>query len=182
MNTQAEAVLEFWFSETVRPLWFNSTPEFDRQLQQRFEPLVVAAQKGLLDEWKNDPRSALALTLVLDQFPLNIYRGQAASFATEKSAIMVSKDAIAAGYDSALTNEEKAFLYIPLMHSENLADQDASVALFQKAGLEENAKFAKHHRDIIKRFGRFPHRNAILGRASSAAEIEYLESDDAFKG
>jgi uncharacterized protein (DUF924 family) len=124
----------------------------------------------------------LALVIVLDQFPLNMFRGQRESFATEAAAREAAVQAIAWGFDQSLTDEQKAFLYLPFMHSEDLADQDRAVALYEGAGLENSLKWARHHRELIRRFGRFPHRNAILGRPSTPEELAYLGSAGAFKG
>ena len=125
---------------------------------------------------------ALALVIVLDQFPLNMYRGEARAFATEALARQVADRALARGYDQELAAVEKAFLYMPFMHSENLMDQDRCVSLYEAAGLEDNLRFARHHREIVRRFGRFPHRNRSLGRSSTAEEEAYLSSKQAFLG
>ncbi len=175
-------IIGFWFSDAVRPLWFNSTPEFDKQLSKRFESLWQQAAQGKLSSWTEDAEGALALVILLDQIPLNIYRGKAQSFATEAGARDIAARAIEKGWDKELSDEQKAFLYMPFMHSESLADQDRSVALYEAAGLKDNLKFANHHRELIRRFGRFPHRNAILGRESTEAETAYLASDQAFHG
>jgi uncharacterized protein (DUF924 family) len=119
---------------------------------------------------------------LLDQLPLNMYRGQAHSFTTEASARAVAERAIARGWDRALTDEGRAFLYMPFMHSESLDDQDRAVALYEAAGLMHKAQWACHHRDIVRHFGRFPHRNAILGRESTPEERDWLVSDEAFRG
>ncbi len=177
-----DGVLAFWFSEHARPLWFRATAAFDRELERRFGATVEAALAGRLDDWGGDAEPALALVIVLDQFPLNIYRGRARSFAGEQRAREIARRAIDLGYDAALNDEQKVFLYLPFMHSESLADQDLSVILFEAAGLHGNLRYARHHRDIVRRFGRFPHRNAILGRESTAEEIEYLNSPEAFTG
>ena len=142
----------------------------------------LAASAGDYDNWQQSSSGSLALVIVLDQFPLNMFRGKKESFKTEKKAIEVAKHAIALKQDLQLDKDKLAFLYLPLMHSENIDDQNYSVKLFEEAGLLENAKFAKHHHDIVQRFGRFPHRNTILGRKSSQAELDYLSSDEAFKG
>ena len=118
----------------------------------------------------------------LDQFPLNMYRGKTKSFATESDAIKVAHHAITNNFDANLTKIKLPFLYMPLMHSENLKDQNLSVKLYKRAELESNFRFAEHHREIIKQFGRFPHRNKILGRQSTNEELEYLASPKAFKG
>lgn len=182
MTISSEDILDFWFRDTDSKLWFNSTSEFDEQIRQQFERTCQAALHGELDDWQHSPDGCLALVILLDQFPLNIYRGKRESFAGESKAKAVAKAALNKGYDQLLADQQKAFLYMPLMHSEDLSDQDRSVALYEKAGLEHNLRFAKHHRDIVRKYGRFPHRNKILGRQSTAAEIEYLNSDKAFLG
>ncbi len=178
-----EDVIDYWFSERIRKHWFSSTPEIDREIRDRFKALWEDASAGVLDaSWRNSPTGALALAIVLDQFPLNMFRGKAESFATERLAIDLSKWAVEQGFDRQLPKDRLAFLYMPLMHSEDLADQTLSVALFTQAGLASNAQFAKHHYAIVERFGRFPHRNEILGRESTVDELEYLNSKEAFKG
>ena len=175
-------VLAFWFVAEHERLWFRSTPEFDQLIRQRFETCWQNAAAGLMDRWADHADGALALVIVLDQFPLNMFRNRPESFATEAKAIAVSRDAIGRGFDEAMPDPRKAFLYMPLMHSESLEDQEHSVALFEAAGLDDNLRFARHHRDLIARFGRFPHRNDILGRTSSDKEIAYLASKEAFTG
>ncbi len=175
-------VIAFWFEESVRPLWFDATPDFDQALRERFLATYRAAAAGQLADWERTPSGALALTITLDQFPLNMFRGQPESFATEAAARTVADRAIARGFDRELAPMERLFLYLPFMHGETLADQDRSVQLFERAGLEDSLRFARHHRDLIRRFGRFPHRNAILGRDSTPQEIAYLASPEAFHG
>ena len=182
--TQASAaeILAFWFSERVRPLWFNSTAAFDDELRTRFEPAYLAAKAGELDAWRDNPEGSLALCILFDQFPLNMYRGKPDGFATEAAAREVARLAIEAGHDRQVDDQRRAFYYLPFMHSEDLVDQDYSVSLFESAGMKENLRYAHHHRDIVKRFGRFPHRNAILGRVNTADEAAYLASPEAFHG
>jgi uncharacterized protein (DUF924 family) len=175
-------ILDFWYAEDMRSKWFASTPQLDSAIRARFESLWEAAVRGELAAWRSSPEGCLALAIILDQFPLNMFRGTAQSFSSEGQAIALAKHAIAQGYDRQIDKAQLAFLYLPLMHSEDLADQDLSVELFAAAGLENNLHFAQHHRDIVRRFGRFPHRNAILGRASTPQEIAYLNSPEAFKG
>jgi len=175
-------ILAFWFADGMERRWFRSTPELDEQIRTRFEKLWHQAANAELDYWSLSPEGALALVIVLDQLPLNMFRGQSAAFATEAKAIQVTLDAIAAGLDQQLEGNRQAFLYMPLMHSEHLDHQETAVRLFESAGLEANARFARHHRDLIRRFGRFPHRNAILGRPSTPDELDYLASGDAFNG
>ena len=163
-------------------MWFNSTPEFDTELRDRFESVWQHAAAGKLDGWAETPEGALALVIVLDQFPLNMYRGDALCFSTEAKSRDIATLAIERSYDAQLTEDQKAFLYMPFMHSENLQDQDKAVELFTAMELDENLKYVKHHRKIIRNYGRFPHRNAILGRTSTAEETAYLESENAFLG
>lgn len=177
-----QEILTFWFSERAQPLWFRSTSEFDDELRERFLETWRAAAAGELDSWRESAEGALALVIVLDQFPLNMFRGKAEAFSTGDRALEVAADAVARGWDKTLDSARLAFLYLPFMHSENLNDQDRSVALFEAAGLESNLRFARHHRELIRRFGRFPHRNAILGRPSSDEELAYLASKEAFHG
>jgi uncharacterized protein (DUF924 family) len=175
-------VVTFWFGETVRPLWFAATAEFDQALRERFLATYRAAAAGERADWEITPEGALALVIVLDQFPLNMFRGRPKAFATETAARGVAERAIERGLDQALTPEQQTFLYMPFMHSEALADQERSVRLFQQPGLERSLGFARHHQGLIQRFSRFPHRNAILGRANTAEEIAYLASPEAFLG
>jgi uncharacterized protein (DUF924 family) len=175
-------ILDFWFSEPSRRRWFKSTSGFDRELAERFEELHVMAADGVLADWEQSPDGALALVILLDQIPLNIYRGEPRCFATEGLALAVAGRAIARGLDRELAPERLAFLYMPYMHSESLTDQERSVELYTQPGLEHHLKWARHHRDIVRRFGRFPHRNAVLGRESTPEEQRYLDSPEAFKG
>jgi len=177
-----DTLVAFWFSPETEKRWFNSTPAFDHALRERYEIPCRQAQHGELDDWCNSPRGCLALVILLDQIPLNIYRKQPQSFAGESKSREIAALAIDQGFDQQLTGKQKAFLYMPFMHSENLADQHRSVALFEVAGLKDNLRFAEHHRDIVRRFGRFPHRNAILGRDNTAEEQTYLQSKEAFLG
>jgi len=177
-----EKVLAFWYAPEMRARWFDSTPALDERIRTEFEPLWQQAAAGELDHWQDTPEGALALVIVLDQLPLNMYRGRPESFATEQVAVAVAKQAVARGYDKLIPKDRLMFMYMPLMHSENLDDQDLSVQLFEAAGLADNLRFAEHHRGIVRRFGRFPHRNAILGRESTPEELDYLASPQAFKG
>ena len=175
-------VVDYWYQPEVKKRWFNSTPAFDSELKNRFLNYYATAVTGELDHWQNHALGSLALVILFDQIPLNIFRGGKKSFATEARSREVARHAINSGQDKQLTKEQLVFLYMPFMHSENLADQDYSVELFSAAGLEENLRFARHHRGIIERFGRFPHRNKILGRESTEDEKEYLASKEAFHG
>lgn len=174
------ALLEFWFSEPMSRHWFASTPELDAEIRARYLGLWQRAAAGEADDWAATPEGALALAILLDQLPLNMFRGAPASFATEQKAVAVAKRAVAQGFHQRLAGDRLLFLFMPLMHSEQGADQDLSVALFAAAGLE--TRWPEHHRDIVRRFGRFPHRNAILGRHSTPEELDYLASERAFRG
>jgi uncharacterized protein (DUF924 family) len=178
----AQEILDFWFSDEVRKLWFNSTSEFDALLRERFLPLWQQASRGELDHWQENAAGCLALVILLDQFPLNMFRADAQSFATEAQSREVAQLAIDQGLDEGLEVKQRAFLYMPFMHSESLADQQRALELFDQPGLDDNLRFARHHHEIIEKFGRFPHRNEALGRDSSAAEIVYLNSKQAFTG
>jgi uncharacterized protein (DUF924 family) len=181
-NADVEAVLDFWFSDSSRPLWFKSTPEFDAQIRARFETLWLQAQAGELDHWADSANGALALVILLDQFPLNMYRHDARRYATEARSRNIAEQAITRGWDVSLSAEQKSFLYLPFMHSESLADQERSLALFTAADLRDNLRWARHHYDIIARFGRFPHRNAAMDRTSTQAELDWLNSEEGFSG
>lgn len=171
-----QEILEFWFSEEVRARWFNSTPEFDDQLRDQYESIWQLARCGTYDFWAQEANSALALVIVLDQFPLNMFRQDARQYSTESHARRIASEAIDLGLDMKLQPVQQAFLYLPFMHSESLLDQMRSLQLYEDAGLEDNLRFARHHHDVVKRFGRFPHRNAALGRESTNEEIEYLKT------
>jgi len=182
MTILPDDIISFWYSKEISSFWFRSTKEIDQTIHDKYYDVWLQAEAGKLDDWLDSARGCLALVIVLDQFPLNMFRHQARSFSTEARAISVCKHAVSLGYDHQLDKKTLSFLYMPLMHSENNDDQNMSVALYQQAGLEANVRFAQHHRDIVKRFGRFPHRNAILGRESTRQEVAYLNSDSAFKG
>ncbi len=182
MNNTINEVLDFWYSEENSKKWFNSTSEFDADIKQRFENLWQDAANNKLLAWEESANGCLALCIVLDQFPLNMFRGENKSFQTEQQSIQVARSAITNGFDDEIEKQKVSFLFMPLMHSEVMQDQDLCVACFEKRELEDNLRFAKHHRGIIEEFGRFPHRNEILGRDSSDEEIAYLNSKRAFTG
>ena len=182
MSFAPQEVIDYWYSPRLRPHWFHATREIDREIAERYGALWEEATKGGLDGWIDTPQGCLALAIVLDQFPLNMFRGDKRCFSSESMAIAVAKQAIGNGLDKLIEKDHLIFLYMPLMHSEDLEDQELSVRMFKAAGLRENAVFAEHHRDIVRRFGRFPHRNEILGRESTEKEVEYLDSKEAFMG
>lgn len=184
MNTPVtpESIVEYWYSEKVKSRWFNSTSEFDQEIKERYENIWIEALRGEYNFWSESAEGCLALVIILDQFPLNMFRGEVKSFSSEALAIKITKKAVEHGFDKEIDKDKVSFLYMPLMHSENVDDQNLSVKLFEEADLIDNLRFAKHHRDIVKKYGRFPHRNKILNRKSSVEELEYLNSDEAFKG
>ena len=175
-------VISYWFSEKSQKHWFNSTPEIDAEIKEKYEGLWQSSAAGRFDSWQETAEGSLALIIVLDQFPLNMFRGEAKSFQTEQQAIDVALKAIDDGFDKRLSTVRLSFLLMPLMHSEKLEDQELSVKLFADHNLADNLKFSQHHRDLIIEFGRFPHRNAILERESTQAELDYLASKRAFMG
>lgn len=177
-----QQVVDFWFSDAVSKLWFKSTPEFDRSLRDDYEALWRQARDGELDHWRDSAAGCLALVILLDQFPLNMFRGEARSYSTEAASRDVARHALERGFDRELEGKQRAFLYMPFMHSEQFEDQELALELFDQPGLEDNLRFARHHHDIVRRFGRFPHRNAVLGRSNTIAETEYLASKQAFTG
>ena len=176
---EAEAVVRFW-QEAGPDRWFAKDQKFDRLFRERFEKDYELASNGALREWERTPRGALALTLLLDQYPRNSFRGTARMYATDSAARNVAARAIAAGHDRQIEPAFRRFFYLPFGHSESLADQERSVALAKTIG-ETEVGHAEHHRDIIRRFGRFPHRNPILGRAMRPEEQKYLD-EGGYKG
>jgi uncharacterized protein (DUF924 family) len=170
-----DAVLRFWFDECGPRQWFARDDAFDAALRERFGALHEHLAGGDWPLAADAPRHALAAILVLDQFSRNLHRGDAKAFANDRRARKLADDAIEQGFDAAMTPAQRLFLFLPFEHSESLADQERAVALVEALGNAEWTRFAAAHRDLIARFGRFPHRNAALGRASSAEEIEFLQ-------
>ena len=170
----ATAVVAFW-RDAGPALWFAKDPAFDRRFRDCFLSLHEAAGRGACAEWTATPDGALACLLLLDQFPRNAFRGTARMYATDPMARVVAAQMVATGVDKAFETALRLFFYLPFAHSETLADQDRSVALARGLG-EPSLSRAMRHRDIIRRFGRFPHRNPILGRAMTAEEQHYLDS------
>jgi uncharacterized protein (DUF924 family) len=168
-------VLAFW-REAGPAKWFKKDAAFDAEISARFLPSQDAAAARRLAQWEETPDGALALVIVLDQFPRNIFRGQARAFETDALARAVADRAITRGFDARVPAAERVFFYLPFEHSEAMADQDRCVALVRAMGDADLLKWAELHADIIRRFGRFPHRNSLLGRASTAAEQAFLDS------
>lgn len=170
-------ILGFWFSEGRRDQWFAKSEVFDAEVRRALLPHLQAALAGKYESWRREPQGCLALVLLLDQVPRNVYRDTPRAFANDPAARAVTRQALAEGFDRALaTTDERMFLYLPLEHSEDLKDQQDCVRLVaQMEGAAEFLSYAERHRDIIARFGRFPHRNAILGRESTEEELEFLK-------
>lgn len=166
------AVIAFW-REAGPQRWFRKDEAFDAQFRQRFLPLHERAAAGQLEDWQSTPQGALALAILLDQFPRNAFRGTARMYASDAQARRVARIALQRGDDAHIPPELRNFLYLPFMHSEEAADHEISVAKTAALGGEPH-RFALHHREIIRRFGRFPHRNAILGRTSTAEEERFI--------
>ena len=173
-------VRDFWFSDQMQPFWFKKSDDIDRQIIQLFGETYEAAHAGRLKHWLDGPEDALALAIVLDQFPRNMFRGSARSFESNDLALTVARQALADGHDQQLDPTRRQFLYLPFMHSEDLQDQELSVRLYEALGNEHSLHFAREHRDIVARFGRFPHRNAVLGRENTPEEAEFLKTHDGF--
>jgi len=168
------AVLAFWRAAGPDK-WFKKDTAFDNAIRERFVGTYEAAAKGELDGWDGTPEGALALTIVLDQLPRNMFRGSARAFAADPIARAVADRALARGFDQKIDPGERQFFYLPFEHSELPADQERSCALCRATGDAELLKWAELHADIIRRFGRFPHRNAVLGRTTTAEEQAFLE-------
>ena len=188
MNTPGE-ILDFWFGREgeegygeFREAWFTKDPEFDRQVQDRFEGAYEEAAAGRLEHWKDEARSCLALIILLDQFTRNMFRGDPKTYATDDKALEAARHAVEHAYDRELTPYGRLFVYLPFEHSEDLEDQRFSVELFRglaaEMGSEDLLDYAVRHLEIIERFGRFPHRNEILGRATTPEEAEFLRGPD----
>jgi uncharacterized protein (DUF924 family) len=167
-------VLSFWRKAGPKR-WFKSDPEFDHEIQDKFLITHQAAGLGKLASWEEEAESALALVIVLDQFPRNMFRGDARTYETDPLARAVANRAIAQGFDRQLPHSERQFLYLPFMHSENLPDQERCLVLARGYGDDGFTKYAEQHADIVRRFGRFPHRNVMLGRTTTPEEQAFLD-------
>ena len=187
IDPRAAEVLDFWFGKPgeahhlqTRPEWFRKDEAFDALIAMRFAALIDAGLRGELAAWAEQPQSALALIVLLDQFTRNTRRGAAGMFAGDAQALATARALVASGADRPLAGVQRQFVYLPFEHAEALADQIECLRLFEQLGRDEPAlagllEWARKHHDIVARFGRFPHRNAALGRDSTAAEIEFLK-------
>jgi len=182
---QAAEVLDFWFAERCRALWFVRDDAFDGEIREGFAGLAAEGAAGRLAEWEDSPEGALALVILLDQFHRNLHRGAPQAFAADSLAREVADRAIGRGFDLETPWERRSFFYLPFEHSEDSPDQDRAVAIFRdwvdsspaerRAHAEEQFDYVLRHHEIIRRFGRFPHRNAVLGRASTPVETAFLQ-------
>jgi len=173
----AEAVLNFWFNDTPPSQWFSKDPDFDARVRERFLGLTRQAIADELGPWSATPPGGLALVLLLDQFPRQLWRASAMAFAGDAPALALSEQAVDRGWVEAEPERaRRQFWLMPLMHSEELAVQEAALPLFREFVDARTADFARRHRDVIAQFGRFPHRNAALGRVSSAEELAFLQT------
>lgn len=187
IEPRARSVLDFWFGPCdaaefgrSRSAWFVKNAEFDREIAQRFAALIESALLGELAHWQDEAESALAAVIVLDQFTRNVFRDTPRAFAGDARALAIARAMVASGQERALVPVQRAFVFLPFEHAEDRAMQDESVRLFSQLARDEPAlddmrDYADRHRAVIARFGRFPHRNAVLGRASSAEELAFLE-------
>lgn len=171
-----EDVLRFWFVESGPDDWFTASPVFDDKIRERFAATCEAVAVGRLDWWRETARGCVALCLLFDQFPRNLFRGTAKAFATDERARTVARHALECGFDLAVPEDHRLFLYLPFGHSEVIEDQLLCIQLFRQRTTNPGwLDYAERHRTIIERFGRFPHRNAALGRVNTPEESEFLQ-------
>ena len=171
---QADDVLLFWFNPDHQPYWFAKDAQFDQLILDQFNEIHHKASKGELWNWRHDAEGRLAEIIVLDQFSRNLFRDQAKSFSQDAMALALAQEAISLKLDHQLNPLQRKFLYLPFMHSESQHIHEFALKLFQRLGDDEALEYEKRHRDIIQRFGHYPHRNEILGRVSTAEELEFL--------
>jgi len=174
MTITAASVLAFWFDESTPQQWFARDDAFDAAIRARFAALHQAAARGELWRWRVDAPGRLAEIIVLDQFSRNLHRGGAGAFAQDAMALVLAQELVARGLDGRLPVAQRAFAYLPYMHSESAVVQQESLRLYTQLAQPVNLDFARRHADIVTRFGRYPHRNAALGRASTPEEIAFL--------
>lgn len=172
----SQTIINFWFEETKPQQWWRQDDAFDRRIAERFGDVHARGSRCELYEWRTTPEGRLAEIIVLDQFPRNMFRGTARAFATDPLALALAQEAVAARADQALPPARRAFLCMPYMHSESPLIHEVALHLFAAEGMESNLDFERRHKAIIDRYGRYPHRNAALGRESTAEEIEFLKT------
>ena len=170
-----EEILNFWFKECKPDQWFKKNEDFDQMIKRRFSGAIEDAIEGKLDSWEETETGCLALIILLDQFTRNVFRDTPRAFAGDERALVLSQQCFNNDYLTNLDIHRRQFMLMPMMHSENLSVQDAALPLFNNYASEKDYEYAKKHREIIARFGRFPHRNVILGRKSTNEELEFLK-------
>jgi len=170
-----DEILKFWFVESSPRMWWTADPAFDSAIADRFSAVHTAAVLGELHEWRRAPGGRLAEIIVLDQFSRNLFSGTARAFASDPMALVLAQEAVAGSHDQSLSSQERAFLYMPFMHSESRLIHVQAQRLFASPGLEDNHESELRHKAIIDRFGRYPHRNAVLGRESTPEELSFLQ-------
>lgn len=176
MNARTyQDVIDFWFDPNHELFWFEKNTDFDAAIKKNFEPLISHALNNELVSWRDSPKGRLAEILVLDQIPRNIYRNDRKSFMGDRKALELAKVAVELKIDQDFKTKEKSFLYLPFMHSEDLIDHKIAAQLYSQPGLEFNLKYENLHVDILKKFGRYPHRNDLLGRTSTPQEVAFLK-------
>ncbi len=168
-------ILDFWFATPTQPSWFAKSADFDQKLTKKFKTILEQAQQNELYEWRNSVQGRLAEVIILDQFSRNIYRDTPAAFAQDPQALTLAQEAIRLGLDDWLEPQQWRFLYMPFMHSESVKIHQQAILLFSALGDENSLDYERQHQQIIQRFGRYPHRNAILGRTSTPEELEFLQ-------
>lgn len=177
---EARDILAFWFGELTPEQWWKRDDAVDKRIEEKFLALHERLADHVPPNWLTSAKGRLAAVIALDQFPRNMFRGSARSFATDPKALALAKQTIALGMDKELSNNERIFLYVPLQHSEDPSDQAESVRLYKELGNENSLDFAEKHKLIIDRFGRFPHRNDILGRETTQEERDFIEKENWF--
>lgn len=173
-NPTPETIIDYWFADGMPPRWFKKDDAFDAELRERFADAYETAASGGYDSWRESAEGTIALVLLLDQIPRNIFRDTPKAFEADAKARELTQRALTYQLDQNLSILQRMFLYMPLMHSESLEEQEQGVQLFTDLGREENIRYAIAHRDVIAKYGRFPHRNAILGRTNTPEEEAYL--------
>jgi len=168
-------ILHFWFEETQPSQWWKKDPEFDQRIRKQFLSLHQQASRCELFSWRSTPEGRLAEIIILDQFSRNMFRDSAKAFATDPLALALAQEAVSCGADQQISQDKRAFVYLPYMHSESLRIHAEAVKLYQQPGMEDNLVWEIKHQEIIKKFGRYPHRNKALGRTSTVEEIEFLK-------
>jgi uncharacterized protein (DUF924 family) len=180
VDKRAERILGFWFDELGPQAWFEGSPELDAEIKRKFEPTWAFAARGDLDQWICEPLTTLALVVLLDQFPRNMFRGDRKAFSTDRKALNFAKQAVDMRHDTRIDLPGRMFFYMPFMHSEFGSEQERGVRLFMAAEADDQVMHARAHRWVIRKFGRFPYRNAALGRTNTAAEETFL-ADGGYK-